>query len=37
MEEEIKEIYEKLTDENKEIINLLARGMQLAQQEKGKE
>ena len=35
MEEEMKEIYEKLTDENKEIINLLARGMQLAQQEKG--
>lgn len=30
-EEEIKEIFNKLTDENKDIINMVAKGMELAQ------
>ena len=34
--EEIKQIYDNLTDENKEVLNLLAKGMQVAQ-ENGKE
>ena len=35
-EEEIKAIFENLTDENKDIINMVAKGMQIAQ-ENGKE
>lgn len=34
--EEIKQIYDNLTEENKEVLNLLAKGMQVAQ-ENGKE
>ena len=30
--EEIKEIYEQLTDENKQVINMLANGMKIAQE-----
>ena len=35
-QEEMKEIFNKLTDENKDIINMVAKGMQIAQ-ENGKE
>lgn len=34
--EDVKEIYNNLTEENKEVLNLLAKGMQIAQ-ENGKE
>ena len=33
-EQEIKEIFNNLTDENKEVLNLLAKGMQIAQDNK---
>lgn len=36
-EEEIKEIFNKLTDENKDIINMIAKGMELAQNNERKE
>lgn len=36
-EEEIKAIFENLTDENKDIINMLAKGMELAQNNERKE
>lgn len=32
--EEIKEIFENLTDENKDILNMVAKGMQIAQETK---
>lgn len=32
--EELKEIYEKLSDKNKEVINLIAKGMEVAQENK---
>ena len=35
-EKDVKEIYNNLTEENKEVLNLLAKGMQIAQ-ENGKE
>ena len=35
-EKEVKEIYNNLTEENKEVLNLLAKGMKIAQ-ENGKE
>jgi len=35
-ENEVKNIYNNLTEENKEVLNLLAKGMQIAQ-ENGKE
>lgn len=36
-EEEIKEIFNKLTDENKGIINMVAKGMELAQNNERKD
>lgn len=36
-EEEIKAIFENLTDENKDIINMVAKGMELAQNNGRKE
>ena len=36
-EEEIKAIFENLTDENKDIINMVAKGMELAQNNERKE
>lgn len=36
-EEEIKEIFNKLTDENKDIINMVAKGMELAQNNERKD
>lgn len=33
-EEEIKELFNKLTDENKDILNMVAKGMQIAQENK---
>ena len=36
-EEEIKEIFNKLTDQNKDIINMVAKGMELAQNNERKE
>ena len=35
-QEEMKEIFKKLTEENKDILNMVAKGMQIAQ-ENGKE
>lgn len=35
-QEEMKEIFKNLTDENKDILNMVAKGMQIAQ-ENGKE
>lgn len=32
--EEIKEIFENLTEENKDILNMVAKGMQIAQETK---
>lgn len=32
--EELKEIYDKLSDKNKEVINLIAKGMKVAQENK---
>ncbi len=32
--EEIKEIYNELTEENKDILNMVAKGMQIAQESK---
>lgn len=32
--EEIKEIFDELTEENKEILNMVAKGMQIAQETK---
>lgn len=31
-EKEVKEIFENLSEENKEVLNLLAKGMQIAQE-----
>lgn len=31
-EKEIKQVYEELSDTNKEVLNLLAKGMQIAQE-----
>lgn len=31
-EEQLKELYDNLTEENKEVLNLLAKGMQIAQE-----
>ena len=36
-EEEIKEIFNKLTDQNKDIINMVAKGMELAQNNERKD
>ena len=36
-QEEMKEIFNKLTDENKDIINMVAKGMELAQNNERKE
>ena len=36
-EEEIKAIFENLTDENKDILNMVAKGMELAQNNERKE
>lgn len=36
-EEEIKAIFENLTDENKDIINMVAKGMELAQNNERKD
>lgn len=36
-EEEIKAIFENLTDENKDIINMIAKGMELAQNNERKD
>ena len=36
-EEEIKAIFENLTEENKDIINIVAKGMELAQNNERKE
>lgn len=33
-EKEIKEIYDNLTEENKDILNMVAKGMQIAQETK---
>lgn len=33
--EELKQIYENLTEENKDVLNLVAKGMQIAQENKG--
>lgn len=33
-EQEIKEIFNNLTEENKEILNMVAKGMQIAQENK---
>ena len=33
-EKEIKEIYDNLTEENKDILNMVAKGMQIAQENK---
>ena len=35
--EEMKEIFNKLTDENKDIINMVAKGMELAQNNERKD
>lgn len=35
-EKEIKQVYDKLSDTNKEVLNLLAKGMQIAQENKEK-
>ena len=35
--EEVKEIYDNLTEENKEVINLVAKGMLVAQNSEKKE
>ena len=34
-EKELKQIYENLTEENKDVLNLVAKGMQIAQENKG--
>ena len=33
-DKEMKEIYEELTEENKDILNMVAKGMQIAQENK---
>lgn len=33
-EQEIKEVFENLTEENKDILNMVAKGMQIAQKNK---
>jgi len=33
-EQEIKEVYDNLSEENKDVLNLLAKGMQIAQENK---
>ena len=35
--EKIKEVYEKLTDENKKILNMVAQGMTIAQENSNEE
>ena len=35
--EEVKQIYDKLTEENKDIVNLVAKAMEVAQQKTEKE
>ena len=35
--EDVKELYDKLTNENKEVVNLIAKGMVLAQENVKKE
>lgn len=37
MEKDVKELYDKLTNENKEVVNLIAKGMVLAQENVKKE